>query len=190
MYNNQYNQQQQQMMRQQQMMQQQQQLQNQLMQWFNYVDKDRSGFIDSKELLLAFGQGGMNFSPETCSLLIRLFDTEQKGSVNFQQFFKMYNFINQMKVSFCNVDQDNSGNIDANELATALKYSGYTFPNNVIMTLCNKFGKKNVIYFDNWIALCAHLQRTRAVFQNYDTNRTGKITVDFNGLILISAYLK
>eukprot|EP00660_Eupelagonema_oceanica_P018949 gene18949-18323_t len=33
-----------------------------MQQWFNYVDKDRSGQLDFKELQVALKQAGINFS--------------------------------------------------------------------------------------------------------------------------------
>ncbi|KAJ3434117.1 peflin [Anaeramoeba flamelloides] len=191
---NQY-QQQQMMQQQQQMMQQQRMLQEQqrqqkLLQYFNFVDKDKSGTIEKEELALALKQGGMVFSYETCGLLVKLFDSEKKNGVNITEFYQLYNFVVNMRNSFLQVDQDKSGTIDANELAVALKYSGYNFPNNVILMLINKFGKNNQIKIDDWISLCTFLQHSRAVFMIYDNDRDGKVSLDFNAFLSISALLK
>ncbi|KAJ5067732.1 peflin [Anaeramoeba ignava] len=174
----------------QQQQQQQQQMFLQLQMWFQAVDTDKSGLVEPEELVRALSQGGYKFSISTASLLIKMFDQNKKGAVNFQEFIPLYQFITQMQQSFYNVDRDKGGTIDFNELATALQYSGFQFPPNVVQELAKRFGKNGQILLDGWISLCAFLGHVRTLFVYYDTDKDGRITLDFNSFVMLAAMLQ
>ncbi|VDL68542.1 unnamed protein product [Nippostrongylus brasiliensis] len=58
-----------------------------LQQIFTSVDKDRSGQISVDELQRALSNGTWNpFNPETCRLMIGMFDSNGDGAINFNEF--------------------------------------------------------------------------------------------------------
>ncbi|PIO61610.1 EF hand [Teladorsagia circumcincta] len=58
-----------------------------LQQIFASVDKDRSGQISVDELQRALSNGTWNpFNPETCRLMIGMFDSNGDGAINFSEF--------------------------------------------------------------------------------------------------------
>lgn len=87
-------------------------------QWFNTVDKDRSGKINAKELQSALVNGqGRNFSDTACELMIGMFDKDKSGTVDALEFQQLYTYINQWLGVFRNYDRDQSGHIEEAELA-------------------------------------------------------------------------
>ena len=57
----------------------------QVQQWFNVVEQDRSGQIDSKELQRALVNGNWSpFSEEACRMMIDMFDRDKTGQINVQ----------------------------------------------------------------------------------------------------------
>ena len=55
---------------------------------------------------------------------IGMFDRDNSGTINFQEFGSLWQYITDWQKTFRNYDRDNSGSIDKNELQTG---SGYSF---------------------------------------------------------------
>eukprot|EP00755_Sulcionema_specki_P033387 Sspe_Gene.100638::Locus_75306_Transcript_1_1_Confidence_1.000_Length_343::g.100638::m.100638 len=89
--------------------------QQQMWQWFSYVDKDRSGQIDFRELQEALKQAGLNFSLMSINMLLRLFDPDRSGKLNFQEFCNLYGWVQSKQQAFFYFDRDRSGFLDLNE---------------------------------------------------------------------------
>lgn len=53
-------------------------------------------------------------------LVVGMFDRSQKGTINFEDFGALWKYVTDWQTCFRSFDRDNSGNIDANELKTAL----------------------------------------------------------------------
>lgn len=98
--------------------------------WFNMVDKDRSGQINYQELKSALVNGqGEHFSDTACKLMISMFDTQKTGMIGINEFGQLYAYINQWLSVFRNYDRDQSGGIEENELSQG----------NIIMNIDNCF---------------------------------------------------
>lgn len=55
---------------------------------FKAVDKDQSGALDERELRTALVNGDMSsFDPHTVKMMIRMFDTDRSGTINFDEFW-------------------------------------------------------------------------------------------------------
>ncbi|CAG9585587.1 unnamed protein product [Danaus chrysippus] len=100
----------------------------QVQQWFNAVDKDRSGFITALELKSALVNAqGQTFSETACSLMMGMFDKDRTGHINVEEFDKLYTYINQWLAVFKTYDTDQSGHIEEEELSKALSTMGFRF---------------------------------------------------------------
>lgn len=128
--------------------------------WFQAVDSDRSGRISAGELQQALSNGRCGrFSVQACTTLITMFDRDNSGTVDFNEFQQMYGFINQWRAAFQMYDRDNSQAIDSHELGQALTQMGYRFSPPTIETICRKFAAPGTrqITFDNFIVACVRL---------------------------------
>ncbi|XP_012527709.1 peflin isoform X2 [Monomorium pharaonis] len=155
-------------------------------QWFAAVDKDGSGRITATELqsALANGQGG-TFSDTACKLMIGMFDKEKNGTINITEFQALYNYINAWLGVFRGFDHDNSGNIQENELSTALTQMGYKLSPEFIQFLIKKSdlrGHKSITV-DQFIVLCVQIQRFTEAFRTRDADQTGTITIGFEDFL-------
>src|SRR4051794_39392180 len=107
------------------MYQQPHSLQPNLQQIFQGVDRDRSGRISADELQRALSNGTWTpFNPETCRLMIGMFDRDGDGAIDFNEFSALWQYINDWTKCFKSFDRDNSGNIDKGELVQALTQFG------------------------------------------------------------------
>ncbi|KAL5019331.1 hypothetical protein ScPMuIL_005053 [Solemya velum] len=94
--------------------------------WFQAVDQDHSGKITSTELQQALMNGNWSaFNPETCRLMIGMFDRDRNGTIDVYEFSALWKYIQDWKSCFDKFDQDRSGGIDSRELMTALQTFGY-----------------------------------------------------------------
>uniref|UniRef100_A0A3Q2P8K0 Programmed cell death protein 6 n=1 Tax=Fundulus heteroclitus TaxID=8078 RepID=A0A3Q2P8K0_FUNHE len=134
---------------------------------FQRVDKDRSGVISDSELQQALSNA--------------MFDRENKGGVNFNEFAGVWKYITDWQNIFRTYDRDNSGFIDRNELKQALTGFGYRLSDQFYGTLIEKFDRqrKGQVAFDDFIQCCIVLQRLTDVFRRYDTDQDGWIQVSY-----------
>uniref|UniRef100_A0A665V755 EF-hand domain-containing protein n=1 Tax=Echeneis naucrates TaxID=173247 RepID=A0A665V755_ECHNA len=135
--------------------------------FFPRVDKDRSGVISDSELQQALSNA--------------MFDRENKGGVNFNEFAGVWKYITDWQNIFRTYDRDNSGFIDRNELKQALTGFGYRLSDQFYSTLIEKFDRqrKGQVAFDDFIQCCIVLQRLTDVFRRYDTDQDGWIQVSY-----------
>ncbi|KAL1006377.1 hypothetical protein UPYG_G00071570 [Umbra pygmaea] len=152
---------------------------------FQRVDKDRSGVISDTELQQALSNGTWTpFNPVTVRSIISMFDRENKGGVNFNEFAGVWKYITDWQNIFRTYDRDNSGFIDKNELRQALTGFGeqrYRLSDQFYNTLIEKFDRqrKGQVAFDDFIQCCIVLQRLTDVFRRYDTDQDGWIQVSY-----------
>eukprot|EP01080_Neovahlkampfia_damariscottae_P001025 gene1025-9929_t len=170
---------------------QQQQYDPKLVQWFQAVDTDNSGAIDSTELKKALSYGGLEFSYEASLLLIKMFDKGKSGNITLSEFSALFTYLGKMKMAFKQVDQDGSGTLDQQEVLKALMTAGYQVDQKVYSVIFKKFDRKNKgeINFDGYIELCVFLGTCRNIFQKYDSYGNGKITLDLNSFLDVASFI-
>ncbi|MFH4975384.1 hypothetical protein AB6A40_002093 [Gnathostoma spinigerum] len=149
---------------------------------FQSVDTDRSGQISADELQRALSNGTWTpFNPETCRLMIGMYDSNGDGAINFNEFGALWDCVNQWSNCFRSFDTDNSGNIDEKELTTALTRFGYRLSNQFIKLLMIKFDRTHTghVNFDDFVQLCVVLQTLTASFRDKDLDRDGIVTIGY-----------
>ena len=68
-----------------------------------------------------------SFSQEACQMMINMFDTSLSGTIDINEFGKLFNYIQQWKGMFEGYDRDRSGLIDQGEFTQALQQMGYRY---------------------------------------------------------------
>ncbi|XP_077278566.1 apoptosis-linked gene-2 isoform X4 [Temnothorax americanus] len=134
---------------------------------FQRVDRDRSGTITAEELQQALSNG--------------MFDKKQAGTVSFEEFGALWKYVTDWESCFRSFDRDNSGNIDRNELKTALTNFGYRLTDQTIDMLIRKYDRagRGTIYFDDFIQCCIVLYTLTTAFRRLDTDLDGVITIHY-----------
>lgn len=158
-------------------------------QWFQAVDRDRSGQIQWEELQAALVNGrGENFSPTACKLMIGMFDQDKSGSIGINEFQLLYNYINQWLTVFRTYDRDQSGSIEETELAQAFQQMGFRFTPEFVKFLIAKNDLKNhkQITVDQFIVTCIQIQRFTEAFRARDKELKGVVTLAFEDFLSIA----
>ncbi|XP_014294431.1 programmed cell death protein 6 [Halyomorpha halys] len=157
-----------------------------LRQVFESVDRDRSGHISAEELQQALSNGTWKpFNPETCRLMIGMFDKGNTGTISFHDFGALWRYVNDWQSCFRSFDRDGSGNIDGSELNTALISFGYRLAQPTVNIMLQKFDRlgKGTIYFDDFIQCCIILHTLTEAFRQQDTDQDGVITLHYEQFI-------
>jgi len=159
--------------------------------WFQAVDQDRSGRITAHELQQALANGNWSrFSLEACQTLITLFDMDNSGTIDFNEFQQLYGFINQWRAAFQMYDRDNSQAIDCHELGQALLQMGYRLSPPTVNVICRKFGTvgSGQITFDNFIVACVRLNKLTNAFKSRDQGGIGQATFGYEDFLQLVVF--
>ncbi|MED6275592.1 peflin or Penta-EF hand domain-containing protein 1 [Characodon lateralis] len=156
-------------------------------QWFQSVDADRSGFINSKELKQALvNSNWSNFNDETCLMMINMFDKTRSGRVDLFGFSALWDYMQQWRAMFQQHDRDRSGSISGTELHQALTQMGYKLSPQFSEMLVQRFsgrGGSHGIQLDRFIQACTQLQSMTQVFRERDTGMTGNIRLSYEDFL-------
>lgn len=167
--------------------------QNFLWHVFQQVDKDRSASITAVELGQALSNGTWTpFNPETVRLMIGMFDRNNNGTIDFQEFSGLWKYVTDWQQCFKGFDRDNSGSIDTQELKLALISFGYKFSDTFVGLLVRKFDRqgRGTIAFDDFIQCCVVLQTLTSSFRAHDTDMDGWITIAYEQFLTLVFSLK
>lgn len=85
-----------------------------------------------------------------------MFDKQNRGTVSFEDFGALWKYVTDWQGCFRSFDRDNSGNIDRNELKTALITFGYRLSESTIDMIVRKHDRsgRGIIFFDDFIQCC------------------------------------
>lgn len=153
---------------------------------FTKIDKDGNGRITAYELQQALSNGSWTpFNPETVRLMISMFDRDNSGAIEFNEFIALWQYVTDWQKTFRSYDTDNSGSIDKNELKMALTNFGYRLSDKIYSMLITKFDKRgqNSILFDDFIQCCVVLQVLTKSFKGRDHNLNGWITIGYEDFL-------
>lgn len=121
--------------------------------------------------------------------MIRMFDTDKSGTINFDEFCGLWGFLSAWRGLFDRFDVDRSGNISLREFEDALVAFGYRLSPQFVQLLFSTFAKsrsrgrgdeqerEKVLSFDLFVQACISLKRMTDVFKKYDSDRDGYITL-------------
>lgn len=160
----------------------------QIYQWFRMADTSHSGKLDFSELMHALkNDANSNFKPETCRMMISMFDREGDSQINPYEFEALWNYLSQWRQTFNSFDADRSGQIDKQELANALRTMGYRLSDTFIQVAMAKFDhdKTGNLRFDDFIRLCCILNSLTTQFAAHDPQRQGRITVSYEEFLMM-----
>merc|ERR1712137_401306 len=118
--------------------------------WFSSVDADKSGFIDQRELsqMTMPGSGpysGRVLGPAPAAMLIRLFDIDNSGTIDFFEYAALHSFMDKLNSAFQQADRDQNGALDMGEITGAMQMAGFRVDPVVIRRYFEKYSKGGVL---------------------------------------------
>lgn len=129
------------------------------------------------------------FSIDTTKSLIACVDLSRTGKLELEEFKELWQSIRVWKSVFKKHDVDKSGTINAFELKTALKESGYKLHSRVLTALVLRYANKDgQIEFDKFIGCAVKLKTMCEVFNERDLKRSGIVSIDLDAWAELSMY--
>jgi Ca2+-binding EF-hand superfamily protein len=145
--------------------------------------------LSENELRRALVNGDYTaFDIHTVKMMIRMFDTDRSGTINFDEFCGLWGFLAAWRGLFDRFDVDRSGNISLTEFEDALVAFGYRLSPAFVGLLFNTYaknvrgrgddaGREKGLSFDLFVQACISLKRMTDVFKKHDEDRDGYITL-------------
>ncbi|KAJ5153335.1 uncharacterized protein N7482_009813 [Penicillium canariense] len=160
---------------------------------FRAANSSHSGSLTEQELGSALVNGDYtSFHPRTVKMMIRMFDRNGNGIINFDEFVSLWKYLAAWRELFDRFDEDRSGRISLQEFEKALVAFGYRLSPKFVSVLFTAFESKtrqihapprnpdhNGMSFDLFVQAGISLKRMTDVFKRYDEDRDGYITVSF-----------
>ncbi|RCI05730.1 Programmed cell death protein 6 [Rhizopus stolonifer] len=159
----------------------------QLWSWFKSVDTDGSGQLSADELQRALINGDWSpFNIETVRLMVNMFDTDNSGSINYNEFTGLWKYIEDWKRCFQAFDADGSGSINESEMSNALRSFGFNVSPRFVQILIQKFDRyghgekgRGDVSFDNFVQACVTVKTLTDSFRQFDTDNDGWIQINY-----------
>jgi calcium-dependent protein kinase len=118
---------------------------------FNAMDLDHEGFISMEELKKAFQKSQINLSDQEINNIIERIDNDKNGKLNYSEYLiaalnikKEITHKQRLVKLFKNIDHNNTGYIDVNNLKTYIMRSGREVENvDEVLLMLNEVSKSN-----------------------------------------------
>eukprot|EP01127_Copromyxa_protea_P015741 TRINITY_DN4579_c2_g1_i1.p1 TRINITY_DN4579_c2_g1~~TRINITY_DN4579_c2_g1_i1.p1 ORF type:complete len:262 (+),score=38.40 TRINITY_DN4579_c2_g1_i1:157-942(+) len=161
-----------------------------LQNWFNTVDRDKSGSIEVQELQQITFEG-RPIGPQAAAKLIQVFDEDRNGSISFQEYAIMHKFISHMRQAFLTADTDRSGRIEAKEIHQALTNAGFSYISmSTILELLHKYDSTRLgLDWPQFLIMVSQIAHVRSVFEWNDKSNSGWVTFNRDQMTQIAAFL-
>ncbi|GAB4817232.1 hypothetical protein N2152v2_004278 [Parachlorella kessleri] len=157
----------------------------QVLAWFRQIDRDGSGTLDVFELQRALALGQLNFSLKTVQALMRLHDKDASGHIDLQEFERLHSFLINISNSFRYFDADRSGSLSKQEVWQALHHAGFRLDPPAFEALFKAYDpdRSGTLEMAEFVAMSVFLQSASATFRAFDSQQTGRITMDFSQFV-------
>lgn len=164
-----------------------------LQEWFMAVDTDGNGRISAQELQTALALGGLHFSLKLVSSLVRMHDVNSSNTLDFQEFSAMQAYLTRLQHTFQRVC-GHSSQMSLQQVQQALAMLDIQLdmqPNGAFykMVASYDFDRSGAIALDSFIAMNIQLRNAQKMFNLFDAQRSGRMTLDFNQLVWTIAQL-
>ncbi|KAK9471489.1 EF-hand [Dipodascopsis tothii] len=149
---------------------------------FRQVDVDNTGSLSEKELRSALvNWDHSRFDPSTVRMMIRMFDTNLSGTIDYNEFKNLWSYLGDWLRLFQQFDADNSGTISYPEYCRALEAFGYRLSPEFVAFLFSSYDRRSRrdISFDMFVQSCISIKRMTDAFRKYDDDQDGVITLSF-----------
>ncbi|XP_020094514.1 peflin-like isoform X1 [Ananas comosus] len=159
-----------------------------LREWFDRVDSDHTGNVAAPQLQRALAVGNLNFPLSVVQQMIRMYDFDRNGTMNFEEFVALNKYLLKVQNVFSALQRDR-GFLNLDEVYEALVKLGFSLDSPAFYTVCESFDKNKMgmIRLDEFISLCIFIQSARNLFNSFDTSKQGRVTLDFNQFVYCTA---
>eukprot|EP01090_Pellita_catalonica_P023213 TRINITY_DN93_c0_g1_i1.p1 TRINITY_DN93_c0_g1~~TRINITY_DN93_c0_g1_i1.p1 ORF type:complete len:154 (+),score=29.46 TRINITY_DN93_c0_g1_i1:155-616(+) len=151
------------------------------------MDRDQSGSIAGNELANV-AIGGVTIGIPTAIKLIRIFDVDKNGSIDFYEYAALHKFLLNMQSLFSMGDRNKNGRLTQQEIFSALTAGGFKLSMNSSAALYHKYNVSGFgVTMTEFLALIAHVALARTIMEQKDTAKRGQIQLNYEQLLEVTA---
>lgn len=123
--------------------------------------------------------------------MMNMFDRDNDGTISFDEFIGLWQYIERWKACFQRYDLDASGTIDSHELLNALRAFGYNLSEGIVALIVRKYDVRGMgdISFDNFVQSCVTIQTLTDSFRRIDVTGVGVVSMTYEQVTKISRFL-
>uniref|UniRef100_A0A803LEU8 EF-hand domain-containing protein n=1 Tax=Chenopodium quinoa TaxID=63459 RepID=A0A803LEU8_CHEQI len=167
-----------------------------LREWFDRVDSSQTGNITASQLKNALAVGNLDLPLSVVQQMIRMYDFDKNGTMSFEEFVALNQYLLKVQQAFSDLERgqgfllhDEVHEVAFQSLQMFIVKLGFSLDSPAFYTACESFDqKKNGTFrLDAFISLCIFLQSARNLFNSFDTNKQGRVTLDMNQFIYCTA---
>nr|XP_029116674.1 sorcin isoform X3 [Elaeis guineensis] len=155
-----------------------------LREWFGRVDSNHTGNITAPQLQRALAVGNLDFPLSIVQQMIRMYDFDRNGTMNFEEFLALNKFLLKVQNVFSALERGR-GFLPLDDVYAALVKLGFSLDSPAFYTVCESFDKNKMgmVRLDEFISLCIFVQSACNLFNSFDTPKQGRVTLDFNQFV-------
>jgi Ca2+-binding EF-hand superfamily protein len=122
---------------------------------------------------------------EAAQKLVKVFDKDRNGRIDFVEYASMHKFITKVRQAFLMADTDRSGRIEAREIHQALAYAGLNFISfNSILELLHKYDRTRMgLSWEEFLMLAAQCAHCKSIFEWYISSHFHSSSFNNNGFL-------
>ncbi|KAJ0969653.1 hypothetical protein J5N97_022530 [Dioscorea zingiberensis] len=109
-----------------------------LREWFQRVDSNSTGNITAPQLKSAFAVGNLEFPLSIVQQMIRMYDFDRNGTMNFEEFVALNKFLLKVQNAFSSLDRRGLGFLTPDDVYEALVKLGFSLDSPAFYTLCEQ----------------------------------------------------
>ncbi|CAI9104827.1 OLC1v1003591C1 [Oldenlandia corymbosa var. corymbosa] len=138
-----------------------------LREWFDHVDSENKGNITASQLQGAFAVGNLRFPLSVVQQMIRMYDFDRNGTMNFQEFVELNKFLLKVQQAFADLERG-LGYLVSDDVYKGLVKIGMSLDSPAFYTVCESFDQKKSGRFrlDDFISLCIFVQSASCQLQD------------------------
>nr|XP_010943920.1 sorcin isoform X6 [Elaeis guineensis] len=158
-----------------------------LREWFGRVDSNHTGNITAPQLQRALAVGNLDFPLSIVQQMIRMYDFDRNGTMNFEEFLALNKFL--LKVDTQPEVYPKfmpNGKRKVQNVFSALERGRGFLPLDDVYASFDK-NKMGMVRLDEFISLCIFVQSACNLFNSFDTPKQGRVTLDFNQFVYCTA---
>ncbi|ELP87448.1 peflin, putative [Entamoeba invadens IP1] len=137
--------------------------------WFQKVDKDKSGTLELNELKKATFPGKIKLDDDTCKHLMSIFDIDRSNSIGFYEYLALMKYVELTTAIFKQFDKDKSNSLDEQEIFRAMPQLGFDLNMNscrILLKTCGKGLLSKKVNVSQFIGCAAYLGQIRTIYQH------------------------